>query len=327
MGLSARLYLFGQNVSGVPENMVDVTGVYLSIGSENDNFGAFFADEWDDLKTFSLNVEVYPAREYGITLSYDMLTNRNDLHDQGRIDELTLTVGKEIVDYGSADNLMWANLMLGIGMRIYGNIGGEAIQHFWHTLVNVKRDVRLPYDEIATIGGLAFLTGQWAAGSNINPVETLLFVPPGYCGLSLGSSLLATTAGELEGTIDLALHFEGSNSLVRTGVSYLYSTSIIDSITLQEVADHDRGLWLIWGVHVGGFFTEYGYQFANRIASGTFGFSFGDFSYRRSRPVDQVLINEVGLTPAPLIMINQLRWQPRGFYRSKFLPPAYPYNL
>ncbi len=69
MGLSARFLLFGQNVSGVPENMVDVKGVYLSVGSENDNFGAFFADDWDDLNTFSLNVEVYPAREYGITLS------------------------------------------------------------------------------------------------------------------------------------------------------------------------------------------------------------------------------------------------------------------
>ena len=69
-------------------------------------------------------------------------------------------------------------------------------------------------------------------------------------------------------------------------------------------------------MQVGGFFTEYGYQFADGTANGAFGFSFGDFSFRRSRPSDHVLINEVGLTPAPLIMINQLRWQPRSFYRS-----------
>ena len=217
IAFSDRFILFGQNVSGIPRNTADVNGAYLSIGSENDNFGAFFADDWDDLRTFSLNVEVYPASQYGITLSYDILTNRDGAHDQGRIDELTVTAGREVVDYESADGMMWGNVLLGAGLRIYGNIGGEGIQQFWHTLSRVKREVRLPYDETTAIGGLAYLTGQWGIGSDLNPVETFLFLPPGYCGLSLSSSLLATTAREVSGSSGVcrwaaSLQSTGTNS-------------------------------------------------------------------------------------------------------------------
>ncbi len=317
LGLVLYPALHAQSLSGVPDDTLDIDGLYLEIASANDNFGAFFADDWDDLKTFGLSLEVYPVRNYGVSLAYDILTDRNGAHDQGRIDRLTLAAGREMLDIRSDESSMWGRLMIGAGLRVYGNIGGEVIQQFWHNLMNVKREVQLPYDETTAAGGLAFLTGQWGMDTEINPVETLLLVPPGELGWSLSSSLLAVTAGELEGDVDLTLRFEGTNSLVTTGVRYIYNSGIIDSATLEEVNRRERGFWLLWGAHVGGFFTEYGYHLSRSIANGSFGFSFGEFSYRRSRSARQVLINEVGLTPAPLILINQIRWQPRLFSHSE----------
>jgi hypothetical protein len=314
--LSIWVPLYSQSISGLPDNTVEVGGFYSAISMENDNFGASLADDWDDLRTYSFDLEVYPAREYNMTCTYDSLTNRDSAENQGRIDELTLTVGRTVVEYTDEDGVMWGNLLLGAGTRFCGNIGGEGIQHFWHNLTGVKRDVHLPYDELISVGVLIYLKGKWAMRSDLNLVDYLPFVPPGYCGVSLCSSALASTAGELQGAADLMLLFEGSSTLASAGVGYLHSAAEIDSLTFREVNEYETGLWLLWSAHVGGFFTDYGFQLSDGIARGAFGFSFGDFSYHESRSAHWVLINEVGLTLPPLVFINQLRWQPKAFLES-----------
>jgi hypothetical protein len=306
--------VFPQSMSGVPESAVPTNGFFMSVSTENDNFGASFFDENDDLRTFSFNAEVFPVKELGFVITYDGLTNRGSDAKQGRIDALAVTLGTRLLDErGEVHSL---SLMSGLGFRAYGEFGGAEFQQSYHESRAIERPIDLPYDDYSATGLLAYLSGRWWIDSGFTPSHLIPVAPSGLFVLSFGGELLGTTLMEIQTTTDLMLSLMGQSSIIMTGLEYNFTRSEIESRTIETVNEFETGLWLKYGFHVGSLFSSYGFHLTNGITQGSAGIALGDM-YRKDLPTeDEILIFEYGLSISSFVIVNQIRWQPKIFRRS-----------
>ncbi len=320
-----------QIISGIPAGPVAPGDFYLSFCTSNDNFGASFAHDWDDLRTFGFDLEMFILGRFGLSISYDSLTDRGTRLAQARIDELTVIFEASLFRY--EDEVHLIDVAMGVGPRLYGDLYGSGIQDLWHTLLRVARPTQIPYEGTSLLGAVAHLSVGWTLDSSLDLSDRWVpFLPPGVLSLGLEGSALAYSQGEAQGSAAVALHLREQSSRITAGLTYYSSTWSIVSSTASLVNREESGFWLMYDTAVGGLITRYRFHLTRGLSNGSIGISFGDFQEHAGEaperseddasaispePVyEAMLASEFGLSLRFHLLSSQIRWQPRALYTS-----------
>ena len=112
---------------------------------KNDSIASLSKKDWDDLRTFGLYMGI-SARKWALEITEDALTNReSDSTDRGRIDELHVSVSRQIFSW--RHSLFSASFAAGPGMIYLGNMGLCTIQKEFHKSYGNKRPFPDNYED------------------------------------------------------------------------------------------------------------------------------------------------------------------------------------
>ncbi|HEX3133529.1 MAG TPA: hypothetical protein VHX44_08085, partial [Planctomycetota bacterium] len=180
-------------IAGVPEEPRPGTLPGAWAVWSNDSFGGELGENTDDYRTTSLNGGFRVGDHWLVALDYSMLTHLATPGAEERSDELTATIGYRHDVIG----LPHAWIAGGAGIRIAGDLHGEAVQNAWHDLWGYD-NVKVPYEDGGTTG-VAYVTGGWTLIPDLHLVKFL----DHRLGIHLSGAALATTGGEFQDVASL----------------------------------------------------------------------------------------------------------------------------
>jgi len=232
-------------LAGVPEAPVPGTLPRAWLAVANDAFGIVATP--DDYRTnqIALAVRITPALI--VCADHSMLTA---VPAGTRSDECTVTVGW----LPGGDERPW--IVLGLGMKWTGDLGGEDLQKQWHDLIGMDR-YDLTYEKDQPRGlAYALLSQVWWSGERT--------------GWAVTTAALATTGGELQAeAVGWALYRRGRMT-AWAGLRARYRGGDAPTATADLVADFEDGLWCDYGIGVSWFAFAGAYDPINGVSSGTF---------------------------------------------------------
>jgi len=268
-------------------------------GMANDALGTPAGRNEDDDRSNALGAQVAVGR-YALVADHALLTNQYAAVP-ARVDELSLTAAW-LPWRGDAG---WA--ALGLGLRLRGDLGGESMQNRWHDWSDLARVEGIPYEDPPDDTVVVVSTsGIWDLDLPI--AMTLPGVRSGVNLVEVGWRGLAASDGTWQAAVETLLCGRGFDGAVWAGVRYEDGEVGTDSPTLEAVQDHERGLWVVYGVSVGACFFQAGSNLKEGGGFGRLGFAHG-----RSAPGGADGAADVGgdltWSPGPIVGMD-LGWRP-----------------
>ncbi len=269
--------LFAYPIAGIPSPLSPflTTGPYFQ--TENDVFGSALVDEWDDLRTYGFRWGLIVDNRFLAETGYDGLTYRgfgpnSDSPDKGytfeesssRTDYCYLSAGYRFVfpeepDIASFFRFISTN---GVGISVWGRLGGMELQKEWHSMIGVERPVPEQYETHSAA------------------------YPFFYSKLSLFASLPVAVEFSLGGIVYSTLDFTGMTEIVfwivdrdiafSLGPQIRLSSTYSFSPTMAQVAAFEEGPWIQASVNAGFLSYENRYNLETHVSSGTVGFTLGE---------------------------------------------------
>ncbi len=275
----------------------------------NDALGGEIGDNPDDFRTQAF----YGARRWqnGFVLAFDfsILTHKgsprpgSDRLGRGRVDELTVTLGRDLLDRGD-DPRRW--LRWGLGGRFTGDLAGDAIQNGWHDALEIDR-VDLPYEEQETTAAVGYLVGGVARRRPFGAFSALApFVARSRFGPDLEGGLLVTSRGEIQGQLSARLTWTGNDGGAWVGLRQEIRAGDTPNPTAAAVTEREEGSWLTYGASFGAIFFEGGVHLGNDASIGRLGWVWrGELG----EDGDTDFFGEVGSTVNSYGWGIQVRWR------------------
>lgn len=275
-------------MAGVPEPPRPGPLPSVWLGWNNDAFGGSIGKDMDDFRTNSF----YGGARYQrfiFAADYSMLTDyRTSGAKHLRSDELTGTVGYEVIPDGTLllGGESW--FVVGVGLRIHGELGGESVQNRAHDALGYKR-VILNYEEQKGSEGLMFVSGRWQL---TNPEDVSIPVigdlDAHRVGCAVEGSAMNTGDGAMNAKLGFSLVVVGVDAAGSIGIFQEWHTGHQFSQTARAVAENESGTWLNATTSAGGWFFEVGYNLTNNTGLGTVGWMWG-------RPPGRIGVGHVGV--------------------------------
>ena len=237
----------------------------------NDTLGGEIGDNPDDFRTqaFSGAVRRGKDQRWVAAFDYSILTNKGSVRfAKGRVDELTATFGRYLIDPATHEN-GW--LAAGLGGRYTGDLAGEGLQNGWHELLDID-PIDLPYEKTDELNGLVYVYGSlqterdFLSFPHFAPFISRSRLVPGVEG-----GFLLTAAGELQGQLTAQLAWLGADASLWIGARQEIRAGDTPNGTTRAVAEREEGAWLIYGGRFGGFFFEGGWHLENDASMGRAG--------------------------------------------------------
>ncbi|MCP4661100.1 MAG: hypothetical protein GY856_37330, partial [bacterium] len=163
-------------------------------GLLNDALGGEIGDNPDDFRTQAFYGATRWRKDWILAADYSILTHKgSDLFDEGRVDELTLTLGRSLYQH---EDRSW--VVAGLGGRFTSDLGGEGVQNGWHDVVGIDR-VELPYEDTKELAAVAYLYGSTLRTRPFGRFGKLApFVARSEWGFGVDGGALFTSEGELQ---------------------------------------------------------------------------------------------------------------------------------
>jgi hypothetical protein len=267
-------------IAGLPEPPTPrpLPGFWLAVN--DDLFGDAIIDN-DDYRTGNLNVGV----AYGLLVAaadYSAFTKRNDIgYANGtRTDELTATLGLRLGELLPDAWRARTELIVGGGVRIDGDLGGENAQNAIHGYFGFPQ-AHLAYDrERAETDGLGFLYGRYvllrmgAADARQRTIE-----------LQAEGAAAGTTGGERQAYLGATLAWIGRQGTAWVGSRVQWNEGVDASPTAALVAEHERGVWLTAGLaKKDSLYLSAAYNWQTHAITGALGLAFGSATQEPAVP-------------------------------------------
>jgi len=278
----------------------------------NDAFGAEIGNNPDDFRTNAFSLGWRFRRDWIAGLDHSALTNRGDTGNAARSDELTITLGRVLLDRHDDHSHAW--LAAGVGLRFAGDFGGQDMQDASHETFDF-RQVELPYEDrdwsrllwydmhwFHDLGRPAFLD-DWVLGRGSR------------FAVAIDQSLLVSDGGELQGSISARGVLAGVGGSLWVGLRQQMRGNKALSHTAEVVADREDGLRLIFGLNAGHAYFEGSTHFDTRLSGGRIGLLFGHDPVHQDAGED-LLVAELGGTLDSYGLTGQVRWQPYWLQRN-----------
>ena len=274
----------------------------------NDAFGGEVGVNPDDFRTNAFGMG-FNVEQWIFYADLSLLTDKQDGigTTPSRSDELTISIGRMLVNEQDADQQVVA--MAGLGLRHADDLGGGSLQNEWHRRIEFP-EVTAPYDETATAGTAWFSSQLLWMGEPDDGEHDRVFAAGSRFGLSFDLSALASTEGELQADFGTNLLWAGHDGVVWLGYRYQMRGSEALTDAAAVVSARERGSWISYGFSVGAWYFEAALHPEESLSTGRLGWMI-DRPPIHSSIGEDVLTFELGGTIGEYGLGVQSLWQPR----------------
>jgi hypothetical protein len=210
----------------------------------SDDFLGMAVFNTDDFRTANISLGgKYQAWRFAIDGS--MLTNRGqDGSTPSRSDELTYSLGYAVIDEERSAKSARPLLVLGVGGRTYGDLGGEALQNDVHERFGYPT-VSFPYDPQS--GTDVFIYAHQRL-SLIPPWDYQWNGPFGSWAFQMENGGLGSTGRALQWYSSARIVTVGRDSMAWMGIRYQWNGGDYATETATIVAQKESGWWIDVGL-------------------------------------------------------------------------------
>jgi hypothetical protein len=317
-GLAAPATGVAGEIAGLPANTPPFVDRPLEFAFSNDLLGR--GGSVDDFRTQQFIITADLGERWEFTIDHSILT-LVDADEPGRTDQLSATFGYRLFDTGS--ELSVNRLTAGIGVRGFGDFGGERMQNGSHQLVQSSVEV-VPYTDLsrtdATVWADAqrfalfrgdFEADEWRFGYWLR--GSALWASDGQLDAALGAY---GTAGK--GAVDL---WVGLRHDWRSGY---------EAPVLVETALAEEDLAAVFGLRWGPIVFETVQQFDNKASYGQIRLVAAGFGEERRDAAGSRFALDAGITVPDVLLNVTGRWSAdwlnrgsRRWNRSLFVTAGY----
>jgi len=148
------VHAFAGEIAGLPANTPPIIDRPLEFAFSNDLFGQ--GGSVDDFRTQQFIISATLGERWELAIDHSILT-LVDADEPGRIDQLSTALGYRLFDTRNDRGI--SRLTAGLGLRGYGDFGGERIQNGSHQLVRSSVEI-VPYTDLDRTDATAWFDAQ-----------------------------------------------------------------------------------------------------------------------------------------------------------------------
>lgn len=305
-------------IAGLPANTPPSIDRPLEFAFSNDLLGR--GGSVDDFRTQQFIIGAALNERWDITIDHSILT-LVDADEPGRTDQLSAALGYRLIDTRSESAIN--RLVGGIGLRSFGDYGGERMQNGSHQLVRSSVEV-VPYTDLDRTDATAWIDAQrLALFNNTFDSDDWRF------GYWVRASALWASDGQLDSALG-AYGTAGKGSVeLWLGLRHDWRSGYEQPV-LIETALAEEDLAAVFGLRWGPIVFETVQQFDNKASYGQIRLVAAGFGERRQSAVESAFSLDAGIT-VPDVLLNitgrwRSRWLNNGssrWQRSLFVTAGY----
>jgi hypothetical protein len=309
---------FAGEIAGLPANTPPTVDRPLEFAFSNDLLGR--GGSVDDFRTQQFIITGEIGERWEVTVDHSILT-LVEADEPGRTDQLSASLGYRLFD--TSDDRAINRLTTGLGLRGYGDFGGERIQNGSHQLVRSSPEI-VPYTDLDRTDGTLWVDAQRTAlfKGEIDSQEWRY-------GYWLRGSALWASDGQLDAALGAYLT-AGRRSLdMWLGLRHDWRSGYEEPV-LIESAFAEEDLAAVFGLRWGPIIFETVQQFDNKASYGQIRLVAAGFGEERAQAQQSRFALDAGIT-IPDVMLNvtgrhRSDWLNRGdstWQRSLFVTGGY----
>lgn len=288
-------------IAGLPANTPPTIDRPLELAFSNDLFGR--GGSVDDFRTQQFIISAAIGERWELTVDHSILT-LVDAEEPGRTDQLSAALGYRLFD--SRNDRRVNRLTAGLGVRGYGDFGGEKIQNGSHQLVRSSVEL-VPYTDLNRTDATAWFDAQrFALFKGEFDTDNWRY------GYWLRGSALWASDGQLDSALGVYLT-AGRRSLdMWIGLRQDWRSGYEEPV-LIETAFVEEDLAAVIGLRWGPIIFETVQQFENKGSYGQIRLIADGFGEERARAKESRFAFDASIT-IPDVLLNLT-----GRYRSDWL--------
>jgi hypothetical protein len=288
-------------IAGLPANTPPTVDRPLEFAFSNDLFGR--GGSVDDFRTQQFIISADLAERWQLTIDHSILT-LVEADDPGRIDQLSASLGFRIADTRSETAAQ--RFTAGLGVRSFGDFGGERMQNGSHQLVRSSVEI-VPYTDLDRTDATVWVDAErFALFSGAFDSEDWRF------GYWLRGSALWASDGQLDSALG-AYVTAGRRSLdMWFGLRHDWRSGYEEPV-LTETAFAEEDLAAVIGLRWGPIIFETVQQFDNKASYGQIRLVAAGFGEARAQAEQSKFALDANIT-VPDVLLNVT-----GRYRSDWL--------
>lgn len=307
------------DIPGIPSTLPPGLHEEFQIQLSNDFFTLL--DNADDFRTQQTSISAYLNSNWMLILDQSLLTVRGprpELPDppgtEGRLDQISASLAYQYYRKEQSDKL--DQLLLGAGLRSYGDFAGARIQNGVHRILNDDL-LDLPYVDTSRTDAVVWLRGSHHR--YLFPTDKAPTKSNWRLGYWLDGSALQTSDGQFDATL-------GAYGLVKYkemdawfGLRGDWRNGYDRDLVQQAVAEHESGAALAFGLAYGPVRLET----VEGIGDNSNSFGRIVLSARHDPEMagglsGPVIAYQFGLLSPEVAVQNQLRWSPHRQSRHSY---------
>jgi hypothetical protein len=295
--LAAPVDSIAGEIAGLPVNTPPFIERPLEFAFSNDLLGR--GGSTDDYRTQQFIISAELSERWEFTIDQSILT-LVDADEPGRTDQLSATVGYRLFDSGS--ELSTNRLTAGIGVRSFGDFGGERMQNGSHQLVQSSVEV-VPYTDLQRTDATVWADAQrFALFSGAFDSEDWRF------GYWLRGSALWASDGQLDAALG-AYGTAGKGAVdLWFGLRHDWRSGYEEPV-LVETAMAEEDLAAVFGLRWGPIVFETVQQFDNSASYGQVRLIAAGFGEERRGVRESSFALDAGITVPDVLLNVTGRWR------------------
>jgi hypothetical protein len=303
-GLSLGPPAAAGEIPGIPGQLPSAMERRFELAFSNDFLGR--GGSVDDFRTQQLGLVFVPADRWVVALDHSILT-LTDVSEPGRIDQLAVSVGREIFDSATSD--MRTRVSLGGGLRAHGDFAGERMQNGFHRLLGSKVE-DLPYTTTDDVSLTAWVDAQRRTLRSLKSPSS-----PWRVGYSLRASSLLSSDGAWDSTVGAYAVANRGSFDAWLGLRKDWRSGY-DEPVLRETANAESDLALALGLRWGPLILETVQQFDNDASYGQLRLVSPSQAGRRPPRSEAGIGVELAFELPDVMMHTVVRYRPTMLNRS-----------
>jgi hypothetical protein len=318
VALTLATHAIAGEIAGLPANTPPTIDRPLEFAFSNDLLGRVGSE--DDFRTQQFIISADIGERWGLTVDHSILT-LVDADEPGRTDQLSASLGYRLFDNSSESAT--TQLTGGLGIRSYGDFGGERIQNGSHQLVRNSVEV-VPYTDLSRSDATV-----WFDAQRYSLFKGSIDSPDWRYGYWLRGSALWASDGQLDAAVGIyGIAGKGAVDLW-LGLRHDWRSGY-EAPVLVETAFAEEDLAWVFGLRWGPIVFETVQQFDNKASYGQIRLVAAGFGAERNTSTQSRFVLDAGIT-VPDVLLNitgrwRSDWLNRGastWQRSLFVTSGY----